>query len=295
LAVLLDIIGNTPVVELKRINSKPEVKLFAKLEFYNPGGSVKDRIAKYMIEEAEREGRISPDTKILEATSGNTGIGLAMIARLKGYSVTLLMPESMSIERRKILQALGAEILLTPAEEGMNGAIKRAKELAENPNFYWVDQFENKANVKAHYETTGKEIIEQVGKVDVFVAGIGTGGTISGVGRRLKERFSQVKVVGAEPRSGSKIQGLRCLDDYVPPILDFTVIDEIVRVEDEEAFKCTRELARREGLFVGASSGAALSVALREVKKISRGVVVTVFPDAGFKYLSTDLYNSQNL
>lgn len=295
MGTLLDIIGNTPVVELKKINLKPQVKLFAKLEFYNPGGSVKDRIAKYMIEEAEKEEKISSATKILEATSGNTGIGLAMIARLKGYSVTLLMPESMSIERRKILYALGAEILLTPAEEGMNGAIERAKELAEKPDFFWVDQFENEANVKAHYETTGKEIVEQVGKVDVFVAGIGTGGTISGVGRRLKEKFSQVRVVGAEPSSGSKIQGLRCLDDYVPPILDFSVIDEIVKVDDEEAFEYTRELARKEGLFVGASSGAALSVAIKEANKISKGVIVTVFPDAGFKYLSTDLYNSQNL
>ena len=294
---LIDIIGQTPVVELTKLNPNPKVKLYAKLEFYNPGGSVKDRISKYMIEAAEKEGKLSEQVKLLEATSGNTGIGLAMIGRIKGYQVVLLMPESMSVERRRILEALGAEIVLTPAPEGMNGAIRRARELSERPEFFWINQFENPANVRAHYETTGEEIVQQLKQVDVFVAGIGTGGTITGVGRKLKEVFSKVKVVGVEPKSGSIIQGLRCLDDYVPPIIDFSVIDEIVEVKDEEAIEFTRRLAKEEGLFVGVSSGAALAVALKEAESLSEGTVVTIFPDAGFKYLSTDVFsfNASNL
>ncbi len=287
---LLDVIGRTPLVELVKVNHKPKVKLYVKLEGANPGGSVKDRIAKYMIEAAERSGQVNKDTVILEATSGNTGIGLAMVARFKGYKVSLIMPESMSEERKKILSLFGAELILTPAEEGMNGAIEKAREMSKDSRFFWINQFENQANVQAHYETTGQEILEELRRVDVFVAGIGTGGTITGVGRRLKEHLPKVRVVGVEPPLKSQIQGLRCLEAYTPPIIDFSVIDEKIEVQDEQAFQLTRRLLVEEGLFVGCSSGAALYGALKEVERLEEGVVVTVFPDGGFKYISTNIY-----
>ncbi len=293
---ILDTIGKTPVVEITKLNPNPKVKILAKLEGFNPAGSVKDRICLYMIKYAEKEGKLTKDKIILEATSGNTGIGLAMVGAIKGYTVQVVMPETMSEEKKTILRAFGVCIILTPGEKGMSGAIERVKELAKNTKRYFVpNQFENPYNVLAHYETTGKEILEQVGKVDVFVAGIGTGGTITGVGRRLKEVYPQTKVVGVEPKQGSKIQGLRNLLDYTPPIIDLNLIDERVIVEDESAFEMTRELTKREGIFVGISSGAAMVEAYRQASLLKEGVVLVIFPDRGDKYLSTELFSEPSI
>jgi cysteine synthase len=282
---VLESIGRTPLVELESF-STARVKIYAKLEFFNPGGSVKDRIALRMIEEAENSGKLSKDKIIIEATSGNTGIGLAMVAAKKGYRLKIAMPESMSEERRAILRAYGVDLVLTPAEEGMNGAIEYIRQLSQEDGYFWINQFENQANVEAHYQTTGVEILNQIDRVDVLVAGIGTGGTITGVARRLKEKFSDLKVVGVEPRADSPIQGLRCLDHYVPPIIDFSLIDEIRQVSQEAASYWVKELVKREGLFLGFSSGAAIKVAYEEAQKLNSGKVVTIFPDNGFKYVS---------
>lgn len=282
---VLGIIGNTPLVELESFSTYG-VKIYAKLDFFNPGGSIKDRIALAMIEEAEAVGRLNKDVVITEATSGNTGIGLAMVASKKGYRLRIAMPESMSRERRATLKSYGVELVLTPAEEGMNGAIDYVRRLSQEAGYFWINQFENLANVEAHYRTTGAEILNQIERVDVFVAGIGTGRTITGVARRLKERFPRLKVVGVEPRADSPIQGLRCLDHYVPPIIDFSLIDEIKQVTQDEAFYWTKELVRKEGLFLGFSSGAAFKVAFEEAQRLDSGIVVTIFPDNGFKYVS---------
>ena len=282
---VLESIGRTPLVELESF-STARVKIHAKLEFFNPGGSVKDRIALRMIEEAENSGKLSKDKIIIEATSGNTGIGLAMVAAKKGYRLKIAMPESMSEERRAILRAYGVDLVLTPAEEGMNGAIEYIRQLSQKDGYFWINQFENQANVEAHYQTTGVEILNQIDRLDVLVAGIGTGGTITGVARRLKEKFSDLKVVGVEPRADSPIQGLRCLDHYVPPIIDFSLIDEIRQVSQEDASYWVKELVKKEGLFLGFSSGAAFKVAYEEAQKLNSGKVVTIFPDNGFKYVS---------
>jgi cysteinyl-tRNA synthetase len=291
---ILKLIGNTPVVKIENMNPNSDVELFAKLECLNPGGSVKDRIALSMIENAEKDGSLSKEKTILEATSGNTGIGLALVAAVKGYKLLLTMSESASVERRKILKALGAKIMLTPAEQGTDGAIEKAYTLArENPEkYYLMDQFNNKYNWIAHYNTTGPEIWRQTnGKINMFVAGIGTTGTIMGVGRYLKERNLEVKIIGVEPYLGHKIQGLKNMKEaYKPGIYDKGLLDEKVNVHDEDAYETARQLAKREGLFVGMSSGAAMHVALQKVEELNGGVVVVLLPDGGERYLSTNLF-----
>jgi len=290
---VLDTVGNTPLVEIKRMNPNPKVKIFAKLERFNPTGSVKDRIAKYMIEAAEQSGLLTKDKIILEATSGNTGIGLAFVAAVKGYKVRLIMPEHMSKERMKMLRALGADLILTPKDEGVDGAQLKAKALAKNPKYFLTDQFGNQANVLAHYEGTGAEILRQTrGKVTMFVAGMGTGGTLMGVGKRLKEFNSDIKTIGVEPYPGTKIAGLKNMgSNFVPPIFNESELDEVVMIKDKPAFETARELARREGLFVGVSAGAAMYVAMQKAKKMKEGVIVVLFADGGEKYLSTTLYS----
>jgi cysteine synthase B len=293
---VLDSIGNTPLIRLESLNTNPRVKILAKLEGNNPGGSVKDRIAYYMIKGAEEEDRIKRGDTILEATSGNTGIGLAMVSAALGYRVVLVMPECVSLERRKILEAFGAEIVLSPGNEGTDGAIKLAGRLREeSPEKYFMpNQFDNPANVRAHYETTGREIIHQTnGEVDVFVAGMGTTGTIMGAGKRLKEFNRTIAVVGVEPFLGHKIQGLKNMQEsIVPKIYDPAFPDEIIRVNDDEAFTTTRRLALREGIFAGMSSGAAVYGALTMAKRIERGTIVVILPDRGDRYLSTSLFTS---
>lgn len=291
---ILDLIGSTPLVEIRRLNPNPRVRLLAKLESFNPGGSVKDRIALRMIEEAERRGELHKGKVILEATSGNTGIGLAMVAAVKGYRVLLLMPESVSLERRRILEAYGAEIKLTPAELGTDGAIEEAYRLArEDPERYFlVDQFNNPSNPLAHYLGTGEEIWRQTGgRLDAVVITMGTTGTIMGVARRLKEYDPRIRIVGVEPRMGHRIQGLKNLkESYVPGIFDKRMLDDRLTVGDEEAYEMARRLAREEGILVGMSSGAAMYAAAKVAEGMSEGVVVTIFPDTGERYLSTALF-----
>ena len=293
---VLDSIGNTPLVKLETLNTNPRVKVFAKLEGNNPGGSVKDRIAYYMIKDAEETGRIKKGDTILEATSGNTGIGLAMVGAALGYKVVLVMPECVSLERRKILEAFGAELILSPGNEGTDGAIKRARKMMEeSPDGYFMpNQFDNPANILAHYETTGREIIDQTnGDVDVFVSGMGTTGTLMGAGKRLKEFNRNIRVVGVEPVLGHKIQGLKNMQEsIVPKIFNPAFPDEIIKVNDDDAFATTRRLALQEGIFAGMSSGAAAFGALLTAGRIDRGTVVVVLPDRGDRYLSTALFTS---
>jgi cysteine synthase B len=293
---ILHCIGNTPLASIDGLNPNPRVKLLAKLEGNNPGGSVKDRIALYMIEAAEKEGKLTRDKMILEATSGNTGIGLAMVAAAKRYRVKLTMPACVSLERRKVLEAFGAELLLSPSEEGTDGAIRLAHMIhSEDPDRYFMpNQFDNQANVLAHYETTGKEIIEQTdGKITHFVAGMGTTGTLMGVGKRLKEFNKDIKIIGVEPILGHRIQGLKNMTEcIVPKIFDPSVLDERQIVNDEEAFDATRMLAVKEGIFVGMSSGAAMHVALRKSGGLKEGLIVVILPDRGDRYLSTSLFAS---
>jgi len=288
---ILDLIGNTPVVEIKRLNKNKNVKVFAKLETSNPGGSVKDRIAKHLIEKAEETGELTKEKIVLEATSGNTGIGLAMVCAIKGYKLQIVMPETMSMERRQILMAFGAELLLTEGCKGMPGAIEMADQLADDPKYFLVNQFGNENNPLTHYETTSKELLAQVRPIDVFVSGIGTGGTLMGVGRRFKDESPQTKIVGVEPYPEHKIQGLRNLSEgYVPPIWDAAMIHEKVNVHDDDAYDTAKDLARYEGLLCGISSGAAMAEALRQAEMLEKGNVVVILPDGGEKYLSTDLY-----
>jgi len=293
---ILDSIGNTPLVEISNINPNPKVRIFAKLEGSNPGGSVKDRPAFYMVKMAEDEGKLTRDKVLLEATSGNTGIGLAMVAAAKGYKLKLTMPACVSLERRSILEALGAELVLTPAEQGTDGAIMAAhKILDEEPEKYYMpNQFDNTYNILAHFETTGPEIIAQTnGEVAAFVAGIGTTGTVMGVGRRLKEHDSGIKIVGVEPVKGHKIQGLKNMKEaIVPGIFDPGKLDEKLVIDDDTAYDTARALALQEGIFVGMSSGAAMAGAIRFAKTMNSGIVVTVFPDRGDRYLSTTLFKS---
>jgi S-sulfo-L-cysteine synthase (O-acetyl-L-serine-dependent) len=291
-----DCIGNTPLVRIETINPMPDVTIFAKLEGNNPGGSVKDRIAWYMIKDAEEEDLIRKGDTILEATSGNTGIGLAMVGAAKGYRVKLVMPACVSLERRKVLEAFGAELILSPGNEGTDGAIKLAhKTLGEHPRHYFMpNQFDNCSNIKAHYETTGKEIIEQTGgKLDIFVAGMGTTGTIMGAGRKLKEYSDKIRIVGVEPYLGHKIQGLKNMQEsIVPKIYISSALDEKINVSDEDAFETTRKLALREGLFVGMSSGAAMFGAIKMAQQLKKGTIVVILPDRGDRYLSTALFAS---
>jgi cysteinyl-tRNA synthetase len=291
---LLHLVGNTPLVPITRVNPNPKVELLAKVESFNPGGSVKDRIALAMIEHAEASGGLTPNKTILEATSGNTGIGLAMVAAVKGYGILLAMSEGVSVERRKILAALGADFLLTPAEQGTDGAIEVAYEMAgkEPERYYLTDQYNNEANVLAHYHGTAPEIWRQTeGRVTHFVATLGTSGTLMGNSRRLRELDPRISIVGVEPYLGHRIQGLKNMKEaYLPGIYDRAALTEKVNVEDDAAYEMARELARKEGLLVGMSSGAAMHVALETVRGLDGGVVVVLLADGGERYLSTPLF-----
>ena len=289
-------IGNTPLVELKRINTNRKVRIFAKLEGNNPGGSVKDRPALYMIEKAEQSGELKPGKTILEPTSGNTGIALAMIGASKGYRVKLTLPECVSTERRHILEAFGAEVILTPAQQGTDGAIRMAhKLLDQEPDKYFMpNQFANPNNPLAHYETTAPEIFEQTdGQIDVFVTDMGTTGTLMGASRYFKEKSKDIRIIGIEPTPGHAIQGLKNMSEaIVPEIYDASQLDDIIPMQDEEAFSTARRLASEEGIFAGISSGAAVAGALRVAGAMKSGTVVTLIPDRGDRYLSTMLFRS---
>jgi len=293
---ILSAIGNTPLIEFSNLNHNHKVRIFGKLEGCNPGGSVKDRPAYYMIKKAEESGELKKGKIILEPTSGNTGIALAMIGAAKGYQVTLCMPECVSVERRSVIEAYGAKVILTPAKEGTDGAIRKAYHLInEDPGKYYMpNQFENEENILAHYETTGPEIFTQTnGELDVFVAGMGTGGTLMGVAKYLKEKKPEVKIVGVEPTKGHTIQGLKNMEEsMVPKIFDVNKLDEKITVEDDPAYLMSRKLACQEGIFVGMSSGAALSGALEIAKRRKEGMIVVILPDRGDRYLSTTLFRS---
>jgi len=293
---VLAAIGNTPLVRLVNLDGNPGVKIFAKMEGNNPGGSVKDRPAYYMIIMAEKSGQLTPDKTIIEPTSGNTGIALAMIGAAKGYKVKLFMPECVSVERQLVLQAYGAEVVLTPDKEGVDGAIRQAHQAlkAEPKKYFMPNQFDNENNLLAHYETTGPEIYNQVeGKVDVFVATMGTTGTLIGTGRYLKEKVPGIRIVGVEPTLGHTIQGLKNMNEsVVPGIYDPAAFDEQITIEDGDAFETARRLAVGEGLFVGMSSGAAVAGAMNIAEKMKKGNIVTVLPDRGDRYLSTTLFRS---
>jgi cysteine synthase len=302
----LELVGHTPVVRLNRIPGKDDAEIWAKLENFNPGGSVKDRICLAMIEDAEKSGRIKPGDTIVEPTSGNTGIGLALVAAVKGYDLILTMPDTMSEERRSLLVAYGAKLVLTPDTRGMHGAIAKAEELCrENPRYFMPQQFSNPANPEMHYRTTGPELLEQLPKIDAFVSGVGTGGTISGAGRYLHEHSkNQVLVVAVEPANSPvlsggeagfhKIQGIGA--GFVPKNLDTNAYNEIVKVSDEDAAEFSRRLAREEGILVGISSGANCCAALQIAQRLGKGkVVAVVFCDTGERYLTTDLFQAEGI
>lgn len=295
---VLDLIGNTPVVDVSILSPNPRVKLMAKLEGQNPFGSVKDRIAKSMIETAIKEGVLKPGQRIMEPSSGNTGIALAAIAAVKGNPITILMPESVSIERRQMLEVFGAQIILTPGAEGSNGAVRRAEKLAsENPEWCFLHQYQNDANPQAHYESTGPEILRDVPEVTHFVAGLGTSGTLMGVGRYLKEHKPGVKIVAVEPPLGERVEGLRNLDEgYIPPIFEnwhgIDVLDRKRVVRPRESIEMTRRLVRECGIFAGISSGASLAGALKVANEIDEGTIVFIVCDGGWKYLSTGAYTA---
>ncbi|MFH1146987.1 MAG: cysteine synthase, partial [Pseudomonadota bacterium] len=293
---ILDLIGNTPLVKIQDPNGSNGVRILGKLEGNNPGGSIKDRIAYRMIQKAEEEGRLTKDKIILEPTSGNTGIGLSMVAASKGYRCLLTLPECVSLERRNTLRAFGAELEITVACEGTDGAIRKAHRIYESdPEKYFMpNQFENPYNIEAHYMTTGKEILEQTaGEIDIFVAGIGTSGTLMGVSRRLKEHNPAIEIVGVEPVEGHAIQGLKNMNEaIVPKIYDPKRIDRIIQVNDDQAYDTTRWLALTQGIFVGMSSGAAVYGAMQAAKDLKNGTVVCILPDRGDRYLSTTLFKS---
>ena len=289
-------IGNTPLVELSRLSTNPNVRILAKLEGNNPGGSVKDRTAWWMIRHAEEDGSLTHNKTILEPTSGNTGIALAMISAARGYKIKLVMPSCVSSERRNVLEAYGAEVVLSPGCEATDGAIRLAhKLLAEDPQRYFMpNQYDNLANPKVHYETTGPEIWDQTeGEVDAFVAGMGTSGTLMGVGKFLKEQNRDTRIIGVEPVLGHKVQGLKNMQEaIVPGIYDIEMLDRVLTIEDDNAFETTRKLAELEGLFAGMSSGAAVAGALRLAAEMDAGTIVTLLPDRGDRYLSTTLFRS---
>ncbi len=291
---LLEAIGNTPLVKISRLNPNPRVTIAVKLEATNPGGSVKDRIAYYMITMAEKSGELTKDKIILEPTSGNTGIGLALVAAVRGYRLVVTMSEWMSEERRKILEAFGADIILTPGEKGTDGAIEEAHRLhSQNPERYYMpNQYNNRSNALAHYETTAPEIWKQTkGKLTHFIAGMGTTGTLMGCSRRLKELNPKIQIIGVEPYKSHKIQGLKNMEEaLVPDLYDPSLIDEKINISDEDAFSMTKRLAREEGIFSGMSAGAAFHVAVELAKKLEEGLIVTLLPDRGEKYMSTPLY-----
>ena|ERR1700730_13576428 len=298
---ILDLIGNTPIVKLNNIVDEDSADVYVKLEWFNPGGSVKDRIAQSMIEDAEKAGKLKPGGTIVEPTSGNTGIGLALVAAAKGYKAILVMPDTMSLERRNLLRAFGSELVLTPGAEGMSGAIRKAKEIQEeNPEYYMPQQFDNPSNPKVHRETTGKEIVEQMeGKLDAFVAAVGTGGTITGVGEVLRKEIPNVKLITVEPTNSPvlsggkpgphKIQGIGA--GFVPEVLKTDLLDEIILVDNEAAFETARKLAKEEGLLVGISTGANVYAAMQVAKKLGKGKrVLAVSPSNGERYLSSPLF-----
>lgn len=294
-----ELVGQTPIVKLNRLVAEDSAEVYLKLEYFNPGSSVKDRIALAMIEAAEEQGIIKPGDTIIEPTSGNTGIGLAMIAAAKGYKAVFVMPETMSIERRNLLRAYGAELVLTPGAEGMKGAIAKAEELVAKNGYFLPQQFNNPANPEVHRRTTGKEIVEQMDQLDAFVAGIGTGGTITGTGAVLRENFPGIKIYAVEPKdspvlSGGKpgphkLQGLGA--GFIPEVLDTHIYDEIIQVEAEDAFEYARRVAREEGVLSGISAGAAIYAAVEVAKKLGKGKkVLAIVPDNGERYLSTPLF-----
>ncbi len=289
---LLDLVGHTPLVELTRLSPTGGARIYAKLEGQNPTGSIKDRVAKAMIETAEASGELEPGRAILEPTSGNTGISLALVAKLKGYPLTCVMPESVTEERKRLLELYGAEIVFSPGAEGSNGAVRAALELAERePRYFLPFQYGNEANPRAHYEGTGAEIVAELARVDVLVAGLGTGGTLMGTGARLRKAFPDVVVAAAEPLPGDPVMGLRSLEEgYVPPILDVSQLDRKLLVSNAEAVTALRALLDREGIFAGVSSGAVLHVARKLAEELSGGVVVCVLADAGWKYLSAPFW-----
>jgi len=297
---VLELIGKTPLVKLNRVVDEDGAEVLAKLEFFNPGGSVKDRIAWAMIEDAEKKGLLKEGGIVVEPTSGNTGIGLAMVCAVKGYKCILTMPESMSLERIYILKSFGAEVILTPAVEGMKGAIKKAEEIVKTKNAFMPQQFKNRANPEIHRKTTAREILEAVdGQLDAFVAGVGTGGTITGVGEVLKQHDKNTMIVAVEPENSPvlsggepgphKIQGIGA--GFIPEVLNVEIVDEIIRVSDEDAYIMAKRLCKEEGLFVGISSGAACYAALKVAKKLGKGKrVVVIFPDTGERYFSVEQY-----
>jgi cysteine synthase len=296
-ASLLDLVGNTPLVELKALTPKPSVRLYAKLEGQNPTGSIKDRVAKAMIEAAEAAGELEPGRELLEPTSGNTGISLALVAKLKGYPLTCVMPANATAERRRLLELYGATIVDSPAELGSNGAVRLALELAERePRYFMPFQYANEANPRAHYDGTGAEIVEALDRVDVLVAGLGTGGTLMGTGTRLRETFPDVVVAAAEPLPGDLVMGLRSLEDgYVPPILDVSKLDRKLLVSNAESVQAVHALLDREGIFAGVSAGAVVHVARKLATELDEGVVVCVLADAGWKYLSADFWSADDV
>ena len=293
---VLDLIGNTPIVDVSALSPNAQVRILAKLEGQNPAGSVKDRIAKAMVEEAEADGTLRPGQTIIEPSSGNTGIALAMIARMRGYPLKIVLPENVSIERRQLLEVFGAEIILSPGEEGSNGAVRKAQALAhEHPSWAFLYQYGNEANPRAHYDTTGPEILADVPDITHFVAGLGTSGTLMGVGTYLKEQRPEVKVYAVEPPSGELVQGLRSLDDgYIPPVFEkwggLQLLDGKSIVRPRESLEWTRRLVSDAGIFAGISGGAAMAGAAKVASRIDSGVIVFVVADAGWKYLSTGAY-----
>jgi len=292
---VVEALGHTPLVELGQISPNRKVKILAKLEGQNLGGSasLKDRVAKYMIEKAERSGELTRDKTIIEATSGNTGIALAWLGRKKGYKVTIIMPDSMSRERQQLLKIFGAELILTKGALGMGAAIDKARELAaQDKRYYLPDQFSNPANPLAHYETTAVEILNDFpyGKIDVLIAGIGTGGTIIGVSRQLKKKYPNIRVVGVEPPPGDNIQGLKCLGEELPPFWDSTLVTDKARVTSQQAATATTQLLKKEGIFAGLSSGAVIHQAIKVAGEMDEGNIVAVLADAGWKYLSLDFW-----
>jgi cysteine synthase A len=302
---VLDLISATPIVQLQRIVPEGSAAVWAKLESFNPGGSIKDRICVAMIEAAEREGRLKPGATIIEPTSGNTGIGLALVCAVRGYKLILTMPDTMSEERRSLLNAYGATMILTPDTKGMHGAIRKAEAiLGEHPDYFMPQQFQNPANPEVHRKTTAPELLRQFARIDAFVAGVGTGGTITGVGEVLKARMPGVRIVAVEPAASPvlsggepgfhKIQGIGA--GFVPPILNTRIYDEVVTVSDDEATACTRRLAREEGILVGISAGAACAASLKVAKRLpATATVVTMFPDTGERYLTTDLFHAAGI
>ena len=291
-ASVLDLVGNTPLVEISQLSPNPNVRIFAKLEGQNPTGSLKDRVAKFMIEAAEADGSLKPGQTILEPSSGNTGIALALVASIRGYQLKVVIPDAVSRERIELLEAFGAEIIYSPGDLGTNGSVAMARQVAaEHLDWFMPFQYENEHNPRAHYETTAPEIIHDLPDVDAFVAGLGTGGTLTGVGRRLKEHNPAVRIIAAAPHPGDMVQGLRSLEEgYIPPVFDETVLDGRIVIDSETSFKVTRDLTRKAGIFSGISAGASVRAAQRAAERMGSGKIVTLLADGGWKYLSTGLW-----